>query len=285
MKKSILFLFVIAAVITSCSDTEDPIVRLDSQYLENVYGPAPDFEFLTNPTKNVLIEEFTGHKCGFCPPATALVKDWDEEFGTLLVPVSIHAGTLASVGSEPFQNNYNTQDGDFFWGQVEGGFNPSARIDRVSGAQNAYPYDDWRGMIEAQMALSPDIALQGQATFVPTDGILNIHIHGQYLKNLQDNYSLVVLVAESHIISAQEDYDQNPSEILDYEHNHVLRDVITIPEGLPIATAPSANDAFLRSFSYEFNPSWVAGNCHVIAYVLNTLTGDVVNAVELEIVE
>lgn len=285
MNRIILLLLIGTLGLHSCSDTEDPVVRLDSQYLENVYGPAPDFEFLTNPTKNVLLEEFTGHKCGFCPPATALVKQWDEELGERLVPVSIHAGTLASVGSEPFETNYNTPDGDFFWGQVEGGFNPSARIDRFSGAQNAYPYDDWRGMIETQMAMSPDVALQGIASFVAADGILNVHIHGQYLKNLTDSYSLVVLIAESHIISAQEDYDQTPSEILDYEHNHVLRDVITIPEGLPVSTAPASNDAFLRSFSYEFNSEWVPGNCHVIAYILNTATGDVVNTVELEIVE
>ncbi|MEZ4800472.1 MAG: Omp28-related outer membrane protein [Flavobacteriales bacterium] len=285
MKKSLLILFAAALTITSCSDKEDPIIKLNNQYLENVYGSPPQFELLDNPTKNVLVEEFTGHKCGFCPPATALLKQWAEELGPRLVPIAIHAGTLASVGAEPFETDYNTDEGNFFWAQVEGGFNPSARVDRITGAQNAYPYNDWMEMINAQMDESPKVALQGVAGFVSEDGIVNVHIHGQFLENLSDSYNLVVLLSESHIISAQEDYDQTPSEILDYEHNHVLRDGITIPEGLPVATAPSANDVFVKSFSYEINPNWVWSNSHIVAYLIDVTTGDIVNALELEIVE
>lgn len=285
MKKNLFILFVAALAISSCSDKEDPIIKLNNQYLENVYGAAPQFELMTDPTKNVLVEEFTGHKCGFCPPATALLKQWAEEMGSRLVPIAIHAGTLASVGAEPFEADYNTDEGNFFWAQVEGGFNPSARVDRISGAQNAYPYNDWLDMIESQMSQSPQIALQGVANYISSDGIVNVHIHGQFLENLSDAYNLVVLVSESHIISAQEDYDQTPSEILDYEHNHVLRDGITIPEGLPVATAPSANDVFVKSFSYEFNPNWEWSNSHVVAYVIDSTTGDIVNAVEIEIAE
>ncbi len=285
-KKLVYLLFIIAsAVFTGCSDKEDPVIKLDSRYLDNVYGPGPEFDVLVNPEKNVLIEEFTGHKCGFCPPATAMVKAWNAELGERLVPVTIHAGTLAAVGSPPFERDFTNPDGNFYWAQIEGGFNPSARINRVTGVQNAYPEPFWRDMIDEELAEAPEVAIQMITSFVSEDGIVNVHTHSQFLNNLSGNYDLVVLLTESKIVSAQEDYDQEPSEILDYEHNHVLHDAITPAPGMPLITNPRANDIVLKSFSYELNSNWNPEHCHVVAFVINRSNGEVLNVVEKDVVQ
>ena len=287
MNKKIIYssLMFLAAIFSGCSDTDDPVIKLDSRYLENVYGPAPEFDLLSEPTKNVLLEEFTGHKCGFCPPATAMVKLWDAELGDRLVPVTIHAGTLAAVGSEPFERDFTNPDGNTYWAQVEGGFNPSGRVNRVTGVQNAYPDAFWRDMIDEEMAKNPEVAMQMVTSFVQEDGIVNVHAHAQFLSNLSGNYDIVVLLTESKIISAQEDYSQEPSEIIDYEHNHVLHDAITPAAGLPLASNPRGNDTFVKSFSYELNTNWNPEHCHIVAFVINRTTGEVLNVVEKDVVQ
>ncbi len=287
MNKKFFYLsFIVAAIIfNGCSDTEDPVIKLDSRYLDNVYGPAPEFDILVSPVKNVLFEEFTGHKCGFCPPATAMVKQWDAEMEERLVPVTIHAGTLAAVGSEPFERDFTNPDGNVYWAQVEGGFNPSARINRVTGIQNAYPDAFWRDMIDEEIAEAPQVAMQMVTSYVAEDGIVNIHAHSQFLNNLSGNYDLVVLLTESKIISAQEDYSQDPSEILDYEHNYVLHDAVTPALGIPLASNPRGNDVFVKSFSYEMNPNWNPEHCHIVAFVIDRSTGEVLNVVEKDVVQ
>jgi hypothetical protein len=286
MKKTlVLFATAIVLIFNSCSDTDDLVVVIQNQYLESVYGPAPTFTPIANPVKNVFLEEFTGHLCGFCPPATALANQWNEDLGERLVLMSIHAGTLAVAGSEPFDANYNTEVGSVYWGQLEGGFNPSARINRVTGIANAYPYADWLDMINAELADAPDAAMQMQVSYVPTDGILNIHTHTQFVNALSGSYSLLLFVVESHVISPQEDYNMDPTEIMDYEHNHILRDAITGAYGLPISANPAALSEVAKSFSYPMNSSWVAENCTVIAAVVDNANGEILNVVEAEIGE
>lgn len=283
MKKLIILSCAIALVFSSCSDKEDPILKLDNRYLESVYGPVPEFELLATPVKNVYLEEFTGHKCTNCPPATEKVNIWEEELGERLVPISIHAGTFANPSAAPYNIDYRTSDGDIYWGQLEVGFAPGARVDRVGGTSALYLDSEWRDLIDDQLVKAPEAALQLVTSYVANDGFLNIHVHGQFLKASTDGFNLVVLITESHIISPQKNVDG--TDILDYEHNHMLRDAVTLPQGQPVASTPRIDDVFVSSFSYEFNPAWVPNNCYVIAYLVNNTTGEIVNVVDQEITE
>jgi hypothetical protein len=272
-----------SVLFSSCDEIENPIITFPSIYNEAKYGPAPEFTTLENPTKNVFIEEFTGHLCGFCPPATALVKQLDEELGPRLIPLSVHAGTLAVVSNPPFDADYNTEVGDIYWAQLEGGFNPAARIDREGGLSNFYVDNAWEANINSALTQPANAALQIIADVVEEDAVVNIHVHHQFLNSLPGSYNLVVLLAESNIISPQIDYDQTPSEIEDYEHNHVLRDGVTGAAGIPIATDPAANSTGVTSFTKALKNSWVANNCTVIAFIIDNSTQEVVNAVEYEL--
>jgi hypothetical protein len=274
-----------ALVIAGCDKLENPVIVLNNQYLEGVYGPAPAFSTLNNPTKNVLVEEFTGHLCGFCPPATALVKSLDEDLGELIVPVSIHAGTLAEVGAAPFETDYTTPEGDAFWAQLENGFQPCARIDRLGGTSNFFVDNQWAAKINQQLEAQPEVAMQMITDYVPEDNNLNIHVHSQFLTNLQGSYQLIVLLLESHLISGQEDYDLDPTEIPDYEHNHVLRKGVTSSQGEPLIRDPRNSDQLVKSYTLPMSSSWIPGNCTVVAYILSNETGQVINAVENHVTE
>lgn len=285
MKKLLIGITIVSLLSLGCSDKEYPVIELGSRYLENVYGPAPEFDLLAEPKKNVLFEYYTGHKCGFCPPATLQLKNMDHEFGERLVPVAIHAGSLAAVGEAPFDRNFMTPEGDEYWLQLEARFNPGARFDRMPVASELHGQAFWNNMFNQQLAEEPKAVLQMVTAFVQEDNVVNIHVHSQFLQSDQRAYSLVVLITESHIVSPQVDYNLTPPEILDYEQNYVLHDVITPINGIPLVANPRVNDVFVRSYSYELDANWNPENCDVVAYIVDNETLEVLNAVEMDVVQ
>ena len=287
--KKLLFIIATSVFIWSgCDQLDQPYSTVKYRYLEEKYGAAPTFTYETGLTKNVLVEEFTGHLCGFCPTSTAMVLELDTSLGDRMVTVSIHAGSLAQVSAPPFDTDYNTLPGNLYWSQLQGGFNPCARIDRNGGLANFYWIDpnnpsSWEDLIIAAKNETPQAAVQVQADFVPEDNVINIHTGAQFNEDMTGSYSLVVLLIESHIISAQEDYDQTPSEIPNYEHNHLLRDAVTQPMGNSLATNPKATNVYTNSFTYPIPSTWKGENMTVVAYIIDQNTNEVINATEYEL--
>ena len=286
MKNILLFLGLVGLTFHSCDVIEEPVRIEKNPYLENTYGPAPSFSVPTESTKNVLVEEYTGHLCGFCPEATALVLALDETLGNRMVTVSIHAGTLAEPSPGLFSSDYRTEAGDLYWAQLGGGLNPSARIDRVGGLTNFYYLDpgnpdSWQSIINSQLNVSTPVALQGIADYIPNDNKINIHINSHFVESYSGSLNLVVLLVENHIISPQEDYTATPSEVEDYEHEHVLRTAVTEPMGNALITAPNAGTSITKSFTVPVSSTWNGQNMAVVAYLLDPVTNEIINAMEV----
>jgi hypothetical protein len=288
MKKTFLSLIAAALLWSGCDNLENPYSYVKYRYMDEKYGPAPTFTFEAGMTKNVLVEEFTGHLCGFCPKSTKLVNELDSVLGERMVTVSIHAGSLAQVSAPPFDTDYRNAVSNLYWGQLQGGFNPCARIDRQGGVSNFLWLDadnpnSWIDIIQAAKNESPKAAVQLQADFVAEDNVINIHTASQFNENMSGQYALVVLLVESHIISAQEDYDQTPSEILEYEHKHVLRDAVTQAMGNFVVNQPKQGDVFAQSFTYPLPSNWMGENMTVVAYLIDQSSNEVVNSSEYEL--
>jgi hypothetical protein len=286
MKNILLFLGLVGLTFHSCDVIEEPVRIEKNPYLENTYGPAPSFSVPTEATKNVLVEEYTGHLCGFCPEANALVLALDETLGNRMVTVSIHAGTLAEPSPGLFSSDYRTEAGNLYWAQLGGGLNPSARIDRVGGLTNFYYLDpgnpdSWQSIINSQLNVSTPVALQGIADYIPNDNKINIHINSHFVESYSGSLNLVVLLVENHIISPQEDYTATPSEVEDYEHEHVLRTAVTEPMGNALITAPNAGTSITKSFTVPVSSTWNGQNMAVVAYLLDPVTNEIINAMEV----
>jgi hypothetical protein len=203
-----------------------------------------------------------------------------------MVTVSIHAGTLAEPSPGLFSSDYRTEAGDLYWAQLGGGLNPSARIDRVGGLTNFYYLDpgnpdSWQSIINSQLNVSTPVALQGIADYIPNDNKINIHINSHFVESYSGSLNLVVLLVENHIISPQEDYTATPSEVEDYEHEHVLRTAVTEPMGNALITAPNAGTSITKSFTVPVSSTWNGQNMAVVAYLLDPVTNEIINAMEV----
>ena len=104
MKKIFKILFFVAVasyIISSCDKVTPPFID------KNGGGDTAQI------VKKILLEEFTGHKCVYCPTASKTAHDLKEIYGKQLVSVAMHAGTLAEPdGSGDFTANYTTTTGD-----------------------------------------------------------------------------------------------------------------------------------------------------------------------------
>lgn len=288
MKKIYFILLGVALLFGACDRIENPVTVAKNKYRDDLYGPAPAFNATTEATRNVLFEEFTGHLCGFCPPSTALALALDAQLGERMVTVAIHAGSLAATGGTLFQTDYTTPVGNIYWAQLNGGFNPTARIDRLGGL-SSYEYLDpanpssWQNIVTTRMNVATPVALQANCEYVAADNVLNIHMNSQFIESYTGNVNLVVLLVENHIISAQEDYSQTPSEIEEYEHEHVLRTNVTEPMGNLVINSPSVGYSSTNSFTIPLQANWVPTNMTVVGYLVDANTHEVLNAIEYEI--
>jgi hypothetical protein len=288
MKKTFICLLGIALLFASCDRLENPVTVAKNKYREDLYGAAPSFSTATAAERNVLFEEFTGHLCGFCPPSTYLALQLDSALGERMVTVAIHAGSLAEVGGTLFQTDYNTTAGNLYWSQLNGGFNPTARIDRLQGLSH-FEYLDpanpgsWQDIVTSEMNVSTPVSMQANCQYVSADNVFNIHMNSQFLESYTGKVNLVVLLIESDLVSAQEDYSQTPAEIENYVHMHVLRTNVSEPMGNQIASNPAAGFSATTSFTIPLKSTWTPTNMTVIGYLVDADTHAVLNAIEYEI--
>ena len=87
-------------------------------------------------------------------------------------------------------------------------------------------------------------------------------------------------ITEDNVIDWQTIIAQG--NVPDYEHNHILRTIITNPMGDDIGSL-SINEEKSYSFSYTLEEEWVKSNCNVVAYVYNENTKEILQVEEIHI--
>ena len=129
MKKSYLIFTLLLALgllsLPACdrvSNPYPPVVNLEldttlypGNWANYVANEWPTFTTNTNTDRNVLIEDFTGHKCIFCPAAADLAHQLHEANPNRVFVASIHSGVdgigdFQSVDPE-YTLDFTNQDG------------------------------------------------------------------------------------------------------------------------------------------------------------------------------
>ena len=88
------------------------------------------------------------------------------------------------------------------------------------------------------------------------------------------------------ITAYQQDYDANPQEIPNYQHNHVLRKSLTGSWGQPLSLENYENgDYLINRYSTKVDEKWNINNMSIIAFISNTDTYEVLQVEEIEITE
>jgi hypothetical protein len=278
--KKIAYFFVLVLLITGCDVIEEPIIPFNINYNADAYGPAPTFSAPVNTSRNALVEDFTAHQCGNCPPAAVIATSiqTSNPEGRVSV-VAVHAGSLAVTNSD-YPTDWTTADGDIFWNQLGFQANPLGRVNRKNGVENFYAPDQWADAAADILAQDGIVNLQMIANYIQEDNVLNVHVNGQFAGAFNGTTKLTVLITESHIFDNQLDYGSDPEHIEDYEFNHTLRGSISGALGLVFSENANTGDEIQKNFTFQWNDEWVPENCSAVAFVSDDSDGEILNVVE-----
>lgn len=245
--------------------------------------------------RKILIEDFTGHKCGNCPRAARLIYDSLQNiYPGQIISYGVHAGfyakplPLPGVGCDTV--DYRCDAGNK-WDtlfQVTAQGNPTGMVNRTdySASNDQVKYaSEWPTSVATLLQREAEAIIDIENTYNNSTRSFSTTVKTEFLKSLSGTYKLVVVVTEDNIVSCQKDDDATPILVQDYVHRHVLRGAINGYEGESIVLNPEEGDSESKTYSLVLNQNWVDMNCSVIAFVYNEATYEIVQAEEKKIIE
>lgn len=282
MKNLILlaFAFVILVATVAC-DRIDPYNSKKATIID------------TNSTntlkKKVFLVEFTGYRCGQCPPAAELAHKYKEENVGKIILMSIHSGAFAKVlSAHPV--DFQSADADLIFNLCAASNNPAAAVNYKTYAGNTAIVTDFsKTNLDPKISeiLSQDAEVSLGLKLTQNVNKFSIEVKTKYIKaNANANENLVVYVVEDSIVAWQLDYrDINESWKQFYVHNSVFRGSINGVLGESLASGVIAKDTeFTKNFTYTADANKVNVNkLRFIACVLDKTSYEVKQVEEIYI--
>lgn len=228
--------------------------------------------------RKVLVEDYTGHFCGQCPPAAEELHKIDSTYEGRIIGLAVHAGFFANP-RPGYLADYRTVAGNAYnttFGNEQAG-NPNGLINRINyptTTQVKY-HSQWASIVAEQLNTSPKFQIKINNNYNTSSNSLSANITVKSLANNTGIYKLVVLLTEDSIISDQKDSRYTPDHITNYVFNHVLRGAINGEWGESIfETGAPLNDSTVKSLPpFIINSNYNAAKCNVIAFVYDADTG------------
>ena len=240
----------------------------------------------TTQQRNVLIEDFTGHRCKNCPKASKKIEELVTAFGSdRIIGLAIHAGPGNFTGtSTDYPADFTTLGGKQIQNFFGTNFLPVGMVNRESytpsGNSHWSSYSNWPTLSSEAMDSTLRIALTASASV--SAGTLNIAVEGYPQLSILHDLNIVALVKESDIVSPQLMPDDTRDA--DYIHNNVLRDFITDPWGEGFGTSPMvSSDTLTSSFNMAWNSAWIKENSAVVVYVCHPDNYRILQVIEVPV--
>lgn len=232
----------------------------------------------TSPqNKKVVLEEFTGIHCGYCPDGHRIANTLVASNPGNVFLINIHAGSFAtpSTGEPDFRTTAGTAI-DAAAGVT--GY-PSGSINRMAtpwGASRSL----WTSQASAVLAQASPVNVAVRANIDMVTRVLTTEVEVYYTGNgTGTSNKLTIALVEDNILGPQSDYgNYNPTNWVNgkYRHNHVLRQLITggdaFGESLDTVTSGKYYNRVYKTTipaSYN-NVPVVLPNLKVVAFVAET---------------
>lgn len=247
-RKYILYSIVLSVVVTLFSACSD----LDENERFVYVKPA-------QVNRTVLIEDFTGQNCVYCPNGTEVIEGLIKQYGeNNIIAVGIHSGPLGFKGNSKFVG-LKTDIADEYYNYWKITSQPSAVINRSTTLSD---YTTWGAIVATEIQKTAKLNLEVENSYDDESRKLTIDVTAYGTDGNTDGKLSVWLVEDG--IKA---YQKNLSGYnYDYIHNHVFRanitsdiwgDAITVKEGVKTT----------KNYTYTIPENWNADNVSVVAFV------------------
>lgn len=215
-----------------------------------VFSFAQTFVSTTPANKNVILEEYTGTNCVFCPDGHKIAQQIVTANPGRVFAINIHQGSFA--GTNP---NYTTQWGNALAAQTGLTGYPSGTINRhvFSGTTTALSRSTWVANSATIMGTASPVNIAAQSSIDWSTRILTVVVEVYYTGNAaNDSNKLNVALLQNDILGPQTGgATYNPTMMVGslYRHMHMLRDLLTGQWGVNIPTTTTGT-FFTQTFTY-----------------------------------
>jgi hypothetical protein len=238
----------------------------------------------------VLIEEFTGAQCTFCPPGSEQLADLLSLYPDNLAVVGLHVGFFATPHATYSKYDFRTPAGNAL--ETFLGAAPQWPIAIVNRRQ--FPGDPsmhavqakWAGYIAEEVAKDPAVGLTMSSDFNPDTRLLSVTVRGLARQGVSSPLRMNIVITESDIIDYQKDV--RFGDVLDYKHKHVLRGMMNATFAGGDLVAPNGlqqGQEVLYQAEMVIPDEWNPANCELIAFIANSDTKYVIQAAKKSMID
>lgn len=212
---------------------------------------AQQFVSTEPANRNVILEEFTGRNCGYCPDGHVIANQIAANNPGRFWAINVHAGGYAPT-SYP---NFITPDSE----AIRAGFGansfPSGVVNRSTAT--AQSRGVWANLANQQLSQPSECNIAGMAIVNPQTRTATLTVEVYYTGNssYDENYLTIAMLQDS-IWGSQSGGSSNPSQWVNgqYCHMHILRDIITPTWG--DAISPTTQGTLVtRTYEYQIPES------------------------------
>lgn len=215
---------------------------------------TPQFVSTEPANRNVVIEEFTGVNCGFCPDGHRIVREYQEANPGRVFAINIHQGGYAALYTTQWGNALNNQTG------MAGSY-PSGTINRhvFSGGVTGLSRADFASCGNQIKEMPSFVNVAAQASIDAATRTLTVNVEVYYTGDAEtgSNYLNVALLQDSVIGPQSGGSNFNPTQVTadgQYIHMHMLRDLLTGQWGEELTVEGSAvipqGTLFQKTYTY-----------------------------------
>lgn len=283
MKKAFIILFISAFV--SCD-------KIDGPYRETSTGGGDTTVNVTIHPRKILVEDYTGHLCGNCPYAAKALDSLVHANEGRVIPVAVHAGYFARTLAGNYSYDFKVQESvdlDNFFGISSAG-NPNGMVNRTGYPSSTHiiPYTVWKDSVKVKLTRPADATFDLNVGYTASTRTLTCNTKVSFLKDFSEPLKLCVYLTEDSIIQYQTDYSKpsGQQDVSNYVHMHALRTSLNSVWGEAVTTGPvTKGQEFTKTHTYTIPANYVDHNCHVVVFIYNTVTQEVIQADMKAIVE
>lgn len=300
------YLFLSNSCTKKITNIHPPALEIDTTFYPGLWQDYVDNEFPTenswstnpNTNRNIIIEDFTGHKCIFCPNAAVLAEQIYDAHPDRVFIASIHAsptgmGDFQQVDAPDYPVDFTCSEGlelGAWFGTNDGGFsgNPRGTISRVTNSGNVFQQlATWENL--ANTVINDNVVkatLQAKLNYYDETkgGYLHVEVEQIDLGITSDLY-LVGYVIEDSLVGDQKMPDNTHNHT--YVHRDIMRKTIDGRAFGTKLTAPvdkNGKKYYYMNYSIavpnQLDGVFNASNMHVLLYVYNADTKEIYQVIE-----
>ena len=305
----LLFIFLFGFLFVSCDHVKNPYppevnLELDTTLYPGLWSDYenndwPIFSENTNTIRNVLIEDFTGHKCVFCPAAADLAHALHEADPSRVYIASIHAGPdgigdFQSVSPPDYPLDFTNPEGveiGLYFGENDGGFpgNPRGTVNRFNNGTIFQSPTQWTSMVNDQLSSNNlKVNIQSDLNYYEETKGAFLHVELDPVDaNVAENLGITVYLLEDSLVGDQKMSDNSHNS--NYIHRDIHRGNLNASAfGRPVSSEDLNGDKYYINYSFvvpnQLDGQYNASNMHLLIYAFNTDTWEIYQVIKQKIV-